>query len=158
MTAPDMPALPDAGDRPWTDWGDGIQAMVAYLNTVVAALSPAAGPVVTVCAVTPDIAGNVQLDPDDVGAMPADYTPSLADAPPGTYVVVDKDPTTGFWPASYDATGAAVYTSGAANAGTRPTARTDIVIVWRGADPSPASVGSGTGGMLRGKDERKIPG
>jgi hypothetical protein len=158
VTAPDMPALPNAGDRPWTDWGDGIQAMVAYLNTVVAALSPVDGPVVTVCLVTPDIAGNVALGPDDVGAMPADYTPSFADAPPGSLFYVDKDTVTGFWPASYDATGAPVYTSGAANAGTRPTARTDIVIVWRGADPSPASVASGTGGMLRGKDERKIPG
>jgi hypothetical protein len=158
VTAPDMPALPNAGDRPWTDWGDGIQAMVAYLNTKVAALSPTAGPVVTVNGVTPDVAGNVLLGPDDVDAKPSDYAPSYADATPGSTFVVDKDPVTGFWPTSYDATGAAIYTSGAANAGTRPTARTDIVIVWRGADPSPASVASGTGGMLRGKDERKIPG
>lgn len=39
----------------------------------------------------------------------------------------------------------------------RPTARTDIIVRWRGADPSPAIVSSGTGGMLDNVDERQIP-
>ena len=33
---------------------------------------------------------------------------------------------------------------------TRPTASPDVVVLWIGADPSPAIVGSGTGGMLNG--------
>jgi hypothetical protein len=39
----------------------------------------------------------------------------------------------------------------------RPTSRTDIVVVWNGADPSPSIVTSGTGGMLDNVDKREIP-
>jgi hypothetical protein len=55
--------------------------------------------------------------------------------PAGTTLTVIKN---GSWPA-------------------RPTARTDIVVRWRGADPSPPIVSSGTGGMLDNVDERQIP-
>jgi hypothetical protein len=38
----------------------------------------------------------------------------------------------------------------------RPTARADIIIAWKGADPSPAIVTSGTGGMLDTVDYRLV--
>lgn len=54
---------------------------------------------------------------------------------PGTNITVDKTGST--WPA-------------------RPTTRTDVTVRWRGADPSPAVVSSGTAGMYA-VDEREIP-
>jgi hypothetical protein len=57
-------------------------------------------------------------------------------APAGTNITVDKSG--GTWPA-------------------RPTSRTDIIVRWRGADPSPAIVASGTSGMIDGVDIREIP-
>jgi len=38
----------------------------------------------------------------------------------------------------------------------RPTARTDVTVQWKGADPSPAIVSSGTGGMIDGVDIRLV--
>lgn len=38
----------------------------------------------------------------------------------------------------------------------RPTSRADIVVIWKGPDPSPAIVSSGTGGMRDGIDVRFI--
>jgi hypothetical protein len=55
--------------------------------------------------------------------------------PAGSTLTVNK--TTGTWPA-------------------RPTARTDITVQWRGPDPSPAIVSSGTGGMLDNVDVRLV--
>lgn len=76
---------------------------------------------------------------------------------PGAVITVFKDPATGFWPASYNSTtGAPVYTAGSASAGVRPTSRADVMVIWKGPDPSPAVVSSGTGGMLTGSDERHI--
>lgn len=84
------------------------------------------------------------------------YTESIVTASPGSMRTVDKDKTTGFWPSGWSGD-VPIYTGGSASAGVRPTARPDIIVIWRGADPSPTSVTSGTGGMLRGVDERKIP-
>lgn len=81
---------------------------------------------------------------------------TIAGLPPGSTITVQKDPTTGFWPASYDTNGAPVYTSGSASAGVRPTSRADIFVLWKGADPSPAIVSSGTAGMLNGTDSRLV--
>jgi hypothetical protein len=53
--------------------------------------------------------------------------------PPGSTLTVQKSGTT--WPA-------------------RPTSRTDIFVIWKGPDPSPAIVSSGTGGMLNNVDMR----
>jgi hypothetical protein len=63
-------------------------------------------------------------------------TPTLDNLPAGTTITVAKDATTG-WPA-------------------RPTSRTDIVVAWKGQDPSPAIVSSGTGGMLNNVDIRFV--
>lgn len=65
----------------------------------------------------------------------ADGAPTLANLPAGTTLTVLKSGST--WPA-------------------RPTARTDIVVQWRGTDPSPSIVASGTGGMLDGVDVRFV--
>lgn len=59
-------------------------------------------------------------------AKAGDYKPTIADLPAGTVVSAVKSGST--WPA-------------------RPTTRTDLVVMWIGADPSPAIVTSGTGGM-----------
>ena len=65
----------------------------------------------------------------------AGSTPTYANLPAGTTLTVVKSG--GTWPA-------------------RPTSRTDIVVQWKGADPSPAIVPSGTGGMLDNVDIRFI--
>lgn len=62
-------------------------------------------------------------------------SPSYANLPAGTTLTVLK--MAGTWPA-------------------RPTARTDIVVQWKGADPSPAIIASGTGGMLDNVDMRFV--
>lgn len=54
---------------------------------------------------------------------------------PGTTLTVLK--ASGVWPA-------------------RPTSRTDIIVQWKGADPSPAIVSSGTGGMIDNVDIRLV--
>lgn len=38
----------------------------------------------------------------------------------------------------------------------RPTSRNDIIVAWKGADPSPPIVSSGTGGMLNNVDYRLV--
>lgn len=63
------------------------------------------------------------------------HSHALADLPAGTTITVQKSG--GTWPA-------------------RPTARTDVFVAWKGADPSPAIVSSGTGGMLDGVDYRLV--
>lgn len=55
--------------------------------------------------------------------------------PAGTTITVSKSGST--WPA-------------------RPTTRTDIVVAWKGADPSPPIVNSGTAGMINNVDYRIV--
>lgn len=80
--------------------------------------------------------------------------PTIANIPPGSTITVQKDIVTGFWPASYASDGTPVYTGGSTSAGVRPSARTDITVQWKGPDPDPAIVNSGTGGMLNNIDTR----
>ncbi len=61
--------------------------------------------------------------------------PTYANLPAGTTLTVQK--TSGTWPA-------------------RPTSRTDIIVQWKGPDPSPNIVESGTGGMLDNIDIRFV--
>lgn len=70
-----------------------------------------------------DASGTITLSAPDPGLQSI----GIADLPSGSTITVYKHPTTG-WPA-------------------RPTSRTDIHVVWKGADPSPSIVTSGTGGM-----------
>lgn len=65
---------------------------------------------------------------------PTGGNPTYANLPAGTTLTVVKS---GSWPA-------------------RPTARTDIVVQWKGPDPSPAIISSGTGGMLDNVDMRFV--
>ncbi|MBL8121551.1 hypothetical protein JNM87_02270 [Candidatus Saccharibacteria bacterium] len=60
---------------------------------------------------------------------------TIADLPAGTTLTVSKS--AGVWPA-------------------RPTSRSDIVVQWKGPDPSPSIVSSGTGGMLDNVDIRLV--
>lgn len=53
------------------------------------------------------------------------------------YVTVTVTKSAGTWPA-------------------RPTNRSDIIVQWKGPDPSPSIVSSGTGGMLDNVDIRLI--
>lgn len=138
-----LPTLPPQGS---TDW-------YAHYTALDAAVRGGSG-VNSVNGQT----GIVTLDATDVGARPATYKPSIADLPPGSVLAVYKDTVSGFWPSGYDASGVPSYAGGSASGGQRPTPRTDITVEWVGADPSPASVTSGTGGMLSGRDRRYIPG
>jgi hypothetical protein len=88
-------------------------------------------------------------------ALDAAYK-GLANLPAGTTVTVNKDTTTGFWPASYAADGTPVYAGGSASGAVRPTSRADITVMWKGADPSPAIVTNGAAGMRDGIDLRLV--
>lgn len=81
---------------------------------------------------------------------------TLSLLPAGSTLTVAKDATTGFWPASYNADGTPNYTGGSASAGVRPTSRSDVIVIWKGPDPSPGIVSSGTGGMLDNVDMRFV--
>jgi hypothetical protein len=61
--------------------------------------------------------------------------PTYANLPAGSTLTVAKSG--GTWPA-------------------RPTSRSDIIVQWKGADPSPTIVSSGTGGMLDNVDIRFV--
>lgn len=60
----------------------------------------------------------------------------ISDLPAGSTITVYK--TGGVWPA-------------------RPTTRTDVTVVWTGALPAPAIVGSGTGGAYNGDKHDVTP-
>lgn len=61
---------------------------------------------------------------------------TYTDLPAGATLTVLKDAATG-WPA-------------------RPTSRADLVVAWKGPDPSPSIVSSGTDGMLNNVDIRLV--
>lgn len=60
--------------------------------------------------------------------------PTIDTIPSGSTITVIKQAT---WPA-------------------RPTIRTDVIVIWKGPDPSPSIVESGTGGMLDNVDMRFV--
>lgn len=62
-------------------------------------------------------------------------SPTYANLPAGTTITVMKSG--GVWPA-------------------RPTSRTDIVVAWKGPDPSPSIITSGTAGMMDNVDYRMV--
>lgn len=167
MTTP-LPNLPSEGSTNWYASYAAhnaaileLQGIVNSLQGTVNALTAPTGLVLSVNGVTPNGTGDVTLGAADVGAQGAGWTPGFGDLPIGVQDVVDKDPVTGFWPSGYNTDGSAIYTGGSASHGVRPHARLSPVI-WRGAEPSPDSVSSGTGGMMRatgsfGGDERAIP-
>lgn len=62
-------------------------------------------------------------------------SPTFENIPAGSTLTVLKSGST--WPA-------------------RPTARSDVFVAWKGPDPSPGIVASGTGGMLDGVDYRLV--
>lgn len=154
MTTP-IPPEPALGAA-WDVWATAMDTAVRELQTIVTTLTPASGFIATVNGEAPDSGGNIVLSATDVGAKDVSYTPTIDDLPLGQDTWVMKDTVTGFWPTGYNSDGSPIYTGGSASAGVRPTARL-TPIIWIGADPPPASVSSGTGGMLRGYDQRAIP-
>lgn len=106
---------------------------------------------------------NVTITVDDVGDTVTiaavggtGESPALDNIPAGSTLTVQKDLATGFWPSGWNSDGTPSYASGANNAGVRPTARADVYIQWKGADPSPAVVSTGTNGMRDGLDTRFV--
>lgn len=81
-------------------------------------------------------------EPPTVNGAPITGGSTLATIPAGSMIVVQK--AGGIWP------------GGSASVGVRPTARADVTVVWKGADPSPSIIASGTGGMLNGVDMRFV--
>lgn len=70
-----------------------------------------------------------------ITGKPSTFPTDIAGLPAGSVLVVAKSG--GTWPA-------------------RPTSRADLVVFWKGADPSPSIVSSGTGGMRDGVDVRLV--
>lgn len=85
----------------------------------------------TLSAVQSELAG-VEAELASV-ASPSD--PTVSQMPAGITLTVLKSGST--WPA-------------------RPTARADVVVAWKGPDPSPSIVSSGTAGMLNNVDYRLV--
>lgn len=78
-----------------------------------------------------DVVGEISINADSGGLSSV----AIADLPAGTTLTVLKSG--GVWPS-------------------RPTSRSDIIVQWKGADPDPSIVSSGTGGMLDNIDTRLV--
>lgn len=158
MTAPNMPSLPNPGDKPWDAWADDLHAVVGWLLATVQVLVPVNGPVITVNGLAPDGSGNVTLTADSVQALASSYKPDVAALPPFVFPIV-KDPVTSLWPSGWDAGWNPTFVGAATNQAARPTADQRIVCEWQCADGVfPPEVASGTGGMLKGRDRKIITG
>lgn len=138
---------------------DTIGAAIAGVGGVVVTVNDAADTIVLSLANVP-ISAVTALQTTLDAKLPkttGGYVP-VANLAPGDTLTVRKDPTTGFWPASYDTNGSAVYTGGSASAGVRPTARSDIFIHWKGWQPFPPTVTTGSGGVRDNLDMKiEIP-
>jgi len=78
---------------------------------------------------------NKPVSTAQAAAIAASDAPTYANLPAGSTITVAKSGST--WPA-------------------RPTSRNDIVVQWKGTDPSPTIVPTGTGGMLDNVDIRFV--
>lgn len=118
--------------QPWADNDPSKPVSAARMLVIENGLAAAAA--------AADTATTNALNAQDIAnqalTAAATATPGIAQLPAGATLTVIKDPTNG-WPA-------------------RPTSRTDIVVAWKGQDPSPPIVGSGTGGMLNNVDYRLV--
>lgn len=129
-----------SGDAATKGYVDGIGTTEPVPDTVVrrdaSAWTQIAG-IYGMAELPPDYAGRTTAAPigyviDNIATRMAS---GVAGLPAGTTLTVTKSGST--WPA-------------------RPTSRADIVVAWKGADPSPAIVSSGTGGMLDNVDYRLV--
>lgn len=122
---------------------DANKPISSAATTALALKAPIASPTFTgtVAGITKSMVGlgNVDNVADASKAFSASQITSgtfpISLMPAGTTLTVRKSG--GTWPA-------------------RPTSRTDITVIWVGADPSPSIVASGTTGMIDNVDERKI--
>lgn len=101
--------------------------------------------------------GIVQLAGDFGGTAASPTVPALSSKANSSHTHAASDVTSGTF-------GIAILPAGAtltvAKAGgvwpARPTSRTDVIVQWKGPDPSPSIVSSGTGGMMNNVDIRMI--
>lgn len=114
--------------------GKADQASLDSLSTTVSSLSQSVTTVQSTTATTGYVDNAVSglATTAYVQAQVAGVAPAYANLPAGTQIVVLK--AGGSWPV-------------------RPTSRTDIVVAWKGADPSPAIGGTG---MVSGVDIRYV--
>jgi len=101
--------------------------------------------------------GIVQLTGDLGGTATSPTVPGLAGKASTSHTHATTDITSGTFDFAYLPAGTTLTVAKAAGVWpARPTSRTDIIVQWKGPDPSPAIVGSGTGGMLNNVDIRMI--
>lgn len=101
--------------------------------------------------------GIVRLTGDLGGNASSPTVPGLAGKANTTHTHASTDVTTGTF--DFDRLPAGTTLTVAKSGGlwpARPTSRADIIVQWKGPDPSPSIVSSGTGGMLDNVDIRMI--
>jgi hypothetical protein len=101
--------------------------------------------------------GVVRLTGDLGGSAASPTVPGLSGKANTTHTHAVSDITTGSFDYAFLPAGTTLTV--AKSAGTwpaRPTSRSDIIVQWKGADPSPSIVSSGTGGMLDNIDIRMV--
>lgn len=101
--------------------------------------------------------GLIRLSGDLGGTALTPTVPGLASKASSTHTHAASDITSGAL--SYALLPAATTLTVVKSAGvwpSRPTSRSDIIVQWKGPDPSPSIVSSGTGGMLDNVDIRLI--
>lgn len=100
-------------------------------------------------------AGAVPIDASHlqaIGQAILDAVLDLGNLPGFLAPVVRQDSVTGFWPASWDASGNPVYTGGSTTVVVRPTAA-NVTVLWFGwSDPPIDTTGTATNGFRQGKD------
>jgi hypothetical protein len=99
--------------------------------------------------------GSPDFEQTTMNAIEADIAAAF-EYKAGETARVKKDPITGFWPSGYNADRTAIYTGGAVDAGVRPTANTDVYVIWQGPDPSPATVSPPSVAGMYDFDERHV--
>lgn len=135
-----MPPLPPAGDTSWRDdWAQAVHDATATVTTGRLSDATLTEQVRDLISTTLAAGANTTITVDDATNTVTIASPggggTVATIPAGSTLTVQKSGST--WPA-------------------RPTARADVFVQWKGADPSPAIVSSGTGGMLDGVDTRFV--
>ena len=101
--------------------------------------------------------GILQLAGDLGGTAASPTIPGLAGKASTTHTHAASDVVSGTFDLSLLPAGATLTVAKAAGVWpARPTARNDIIVQWKGPDPSPSLVSSGTGGMMNNVDLRMI--
>jgi len=101
--------------------------------------------------------GVVQLTGDLGGTATSPTVPGLSGKANTAHTHAASDVTSGTFDLDKLPAGATLTVAKSAGVWpARPTSRSDIIVQWKGPDPSPSIVSSGTGGMLDNVDIRMI--